>query len=218
MQATRPPQASATTSPPRPPRQRLPAAQRVTQILDAALQVFTEKGFAASRIDDIGQVAGLSKGGIYTHFDSKEAIFEALLSRSLSSNDEPAEPPPADRPVTVDLLVEQVIAPMYRHLAAPATLATLRLLLADGTRAPQHVARWHASVVQAHRTEIERLLRRGVRQGTLRRSVLLQAPWLLVAPALHMAIERLVRSDGDAPEVARQQAAHVALLRELLTP
>lgn len=218
MQAARPPQASATATPPRPPRRRLPAAQRVTQILDAALQVFTEKGFAASRIDDIGQVAGLSKGGIYTHFDSKEAIFEALLARSLASPAEAAAPLPADEAVTVDLLIEHVIAPAYRHLAAPDTLATLRLLLADGMRAPQHVARWQSAVVDTHRAELERLLRRGVRQGTLRRSVLLQAPWLVMAPALHMAIERLVRPGIDAAEVARQQAAHVALLRELLSP
>lgn len=75
---------------PRAARRRLPATVRATQILDAALRVFAEKGIAASRIDDIAAVAGLSKGGIYAHFKSKEEIFEALLTRATS--------PPAAEP------------------------------------------------------------------------------------------------------------------------
>ncbi|WZB73785.1 helix-turn-helix domain-containing protein [Achromobacter insuavis] len=57
---------------------------RVGQILDAALQEFSAAGYAGARMDDIAARAGLSKGGLYAHFASKEEVFEALLARYLS--------------------------------------------------------------------------------------------------------------------------------------
>lgn len=119
-----------------PVRQRLPADVRINQILDAALQAFAAEGFASTRIDDIAKLAGLSKGGIYTHFKSKDEIFEALLQRSLTplSAEDHAAPP--DGPVTVNLLIEKVIDRMYENLANRQTVLTLRLLFADGVRVP----------------------------------------------------------------------------------
>ncbi|VBN84891.1 TetR family transcriptional regulator [Burkholderia pseudomallei] len=70
-------------APARPPRCRLPADIRINQILDAALAEFSASGFAGARIDDIAARAGMSKGGVYTHFGSKDEIFEALLARTL---------------------------------------------------------------------------------------------------------------------------------------
>ena len=70
-----------------PARQRLAPEVRVQQILDAALVEFAERGFTAARMDDIAARCGLSKGGLYAHFDSKDAIFKALLDRSLNRTD-----------------------------------------------------------------------------------------------------------------------------------
>lgn len=65
-------------------RQRLPPTVRVGQILDAALQEFSAAGYTGARMDDIALRAGLSKGGLYAHFASKEEVFEALLARYLA--------------------------------------------------------------------------------------------------------------------------------------
>ena len=210
---------SALPAPPASPRaarQRLPATVRSTQILDAALRVFSERGFAASRIDDIAAAAGLSKGGIYTHFKSKEEIFEALLARlPMPSPDDMATLARGAR-VTVDLLVAQVIEPMYALLQETNTLLTLRLLLADGARVPEHTARWREAAVDPYHASIERLVQRGIRQGALRKSVLTQASWLLLAPGVHAMLDRLVRSDAQPALLAAQKKAHIAMLRELL--
>ncbi|MGC3985630.1 MAG: helix-turn-helix domain-containing protein [Pseudorhodoferax sp.] len=217
------PAAHEATAPaiPRAARQRLPATVRTTQILDAALAVFSERGFSATRIDDIAAAAGLSKGGIYTHFRSKDEIFEALLSRSLAPPEDASSAPQRGEAVTVDLLIAQFIEPMYASLADPLMLRTLRLLLADGARVPERVARWRASVVEPHRTKVERLVRRGVQQGLLRRGALSQAPWLLMSPGIHLMLERLVQDEATAAglaELAACKRAHIAMLRELLTP
>ena len=55
--------------------------ERKTQILAAATKVFTERGFADARMDDIVTEAGLSKGALYWYFDSKDAIIISILDQ-----------------------------------------------------------------------------------------------------------------------------------------
>lgn len=57
----------------------LPEEVRREQILDAARRCFIEKGYFPTRVEDIARTAGLSKGGIYFHFEGKRQIFEALV-------------------------------------------------------------------------------------------------------------------------------------------
>lgn len=57
--------------------------ERPSEILDAAIAVFAEKGFAAARMDDIARRAGVTKGTIYLYFASKEDVFKALVRESI---------------------------------------------------------------------------------------------------------------------------------------
>ena len=103
---------------------------RVGQILDAALQEFSAAGYAGARMDDIAARAGLSKGGLYAHFASKEEVFEALLARYLS-------PPRLD----ARALVEGSATP--RHLAERDVYKRqggVHVQLDLGRLAGQHVA------------------------------------------------------------------------------
>src|SRR6185295_4571134 len=56
---------------------------RPQEILEAALSVFAENGFAAARMDDIAARARVSKGTIYLYFESKEAVFKALVQEMI---------------------------------------------------------------------------------------------------------------------------------------
>ena len=55
------------------------AAARRNAILDAALEEFSARGFAAARLDDVARRAGVAKGTIYLHFEDKEALFQELI-------------------------------------------------------------------------------------------------------------------------------------------
>jgi hypothetical protein len=57
-----------------------------------------------------------------------------------------------------------------------------------------------------------------VAQGTLRASVLVQAPWLLIAPGLFSTLWQLTLGDASPALLAEQQRAHVAMLHEWLGP
>jgi len=54
------------------------------RILDAAQQLFLEKGFRSTSIDEIAERAPASKPTIYAHFPGKEALFTAVVSRTIS--------------------------------------------------------------------------------------------------------------------------------------
>src|ERR1700682_2690841 len=71
--------APPTPPSPNPPPGRAPrAAERRQAIIDAALDEFVARGFAATRLDDVAKSAGVAKGTIYLHFKDKEALFQEV--------------------------------------------------------------------------------------------------------------------------------------------
>ena len=56
---------------------------RPSELLAAALNLFVEKGFAATRLDDVAARAGVSKGTLYLYFDNKEALFKAVVQEGI---------------------------------------------------------------------------------------------------------------------------------------
>src|SRR4029077_17022758 len=67
-------------------KQRRAPAQRPGEIIDAALALFVEKGFAATRLDDVALRAGLSKAAIYLYFEDKTALFQGVVRQAIASN------------------------------------------------------------------------------------------------------------------------------------
>ncbi len=68
------------------PKFRRRKADRPDEIVAAALEIFSERGFAAARLDDIAQRAGVSKGAIYLYFATKEDIFRAVVEQAVAPN------------------------------------------------------------------------------------------------------------------------------------
>jgi len=85
----------------------LPEHERRAQILRAARHVFLAKGYNATRIEDIAARARLSKGAVYFYFDSKRAIFDALVDEDAASGTPPQSPLALlDKPMLLLLLTE----------------------------------------------------------------------------------------------------------------
>jgi AcrR family transcriptional regulator len=61
---------------------RLPAIERREQILDVAVGVFAHHGFHATSMNDVAEVAGVTKPVLYQHFDSKQDLYLALLQEA----------------------------------------------------------------------------------------------------------------------------------------
>jgi AcrR family transcriptional regulator len=62
-------------------RRRLPVAERRELIIEVAGQLFGERGYDGTRLDDVAAAAGVTKPVLYRHFDSKRDLYIALLAR-----------------------------------------------------------------------------------------------------------------------------------------
>ena len=67
-------------------KQRRAPAERPGEIIDSALSLFVEKGFAATRLDDVAERAGLSKAAIYLYFADKTALFQGVIQQAVGRN------------------------------------------------------------------------------------------------------------------------------------
>lgn len=68
--------------PPSTPRKRRKEA-RPSELLAAALDLFVERGFAATRLEDVARRAGVSKGTLYLYYENKEALFKAVIQEGI---------------------------------------------------------------------------------------------------------------------------------------
>lgn len=195
---------------------RLPADIRVNQILDAALAEFSARGFTSTRIDDIAARAGLSKGGVYTHFGSKGEVFQALLRRLLITSilDERALVQGA---VTAERVIGLLSGKLYTWSTSEPVVTTLRLLIAENLRLPDLVEQWQIHTENAYVGAIGKMLKKGVKEGHLRRGAATQTPSLLIAPIAHMCLRQAIRATPvTKQELARHRRAYARMLRELL--
>lgn len=200
-----------------PMRKRLAPEVRVPQIFDAALVEFSERGFTAARMDDIAGRCGLSKGGLYAHFHSKEEIFKALLGRLLAPPAWHEVPPPA--PAEGPRAFARWIADgLYAALGQPASLAALRLLVAESARVENLVSLWQSTVVQPQVAFLGEMVATYLVDDERAPSVLVREPWLVVAPIAHALLSQMVFGAGGVDHLERCRQGHIDLLYELLEP
>ncbi|AHC49876.1 hypothetical protein AX27061_5421 [Achromobacter xylosoxidans NBRC 15126 = ATCC 27061] len=188
---------------------------RVGQILDAALQEFSAAGYTGARMDDIALRAGLSKGGLYAHFASKEEVFEALLARYLC-------PPRLDARALVEgsttprHLAERLVNHLYASLANPAMISAMRLLLAESLRVPHLARRWREQTADAHQADIAQLLELARARGLCGDGAALRHPWLLLSPVVHAIFMAILLGPDERLNLPQRREAHVALICDLL--
>lgn len=165
---------------------------RPGEILDAALAEFAQNGFAATRLDDVAARAGITKGTVYLYFDSKEALFRALLEQESGRNFAEVDALLDSYTGPADALLRLLIRQAGARLVASDLRHLIRLLIAEGPRFPDLLAFHHAEVISRGRRLIERVIRYGIERGEFRDNGLARFPQIIVAgPMLAMLWQSL---------------------------
>ena len=154
--------------PARPPKFRRRAAARPDEVLDASLDLFIERGYAATRVEDIARRAGLSKGAVYLYFPSKEAILEALVRRAISPIAANAAMTAANYRGPIREAVSLAMRMVAARLTEPRTLAIPRLIMHEVTRFPELAAMYREQVIDKAKPVVEALVARGIASGEFR--------------------------------------------------
>ncbi len=194
-------------------RLRLAPEARVPLILDAALEEFSRRGFSAARMDDIAQRCGLSKGGLYAHFDSKDAIFKALLDRTLNRTDW-AQMPQLAAGADTRAVAEWIVDRLQAALLAPEVITLLRLLIPERERVPLRVDEWK-NLTQLNTQHVTAVISENLKASGRQDSVLARHPWLVLSPIVHVLLWHTVFGEGAEPDPHYRQA-HIDMLCELL--
>ena len=110
-----------------------PSAKREA-ILDAAQVLFLSEGYAATSMDAVAAAAGVSKATIYAHFEGKDQLFGAIMSRRCEASFVFAPPDEdADAVRTFTVYAERLL----RLLTTPEALALYRVVVAESARTPE---------------------------------------------------------------------------------
>jgi AcrR family transcriptional regulator len=159
------------------------AAERRNAILKAALDEFSERGFAAARLDDVARRAGVAKGTIYLYFKDKEALFQELVRFQIGPVVGALEAVLAsDLPLAV--IVEHALDIFVREIYGTHRKQVLRLIISEGPRFPA-LAEFYYREVLAHILKAVRArLTRAVERGEITGDELVRFPQLLGAPGI----------------------------------
>jgi TetR/AcrR family transcriptional repressor of mexJK operon len=144
-----------------------PSDRRGEEILRAAFEVFTEKGFHGATMLDVASRARASKATLYARFENKEVLFQALIAWGTRQGTEVldaiADDPSVDALTALNLFAARLLAQMMQ----PEKLALFRIAVAEGERLPQ-VGRIFSNYTRGHGVALGRkLAKRLVEQGLI---------------------------------------------------
>lgn len=160
------------------------AAERRQAIIEAAMEEFIARGFAATRLDDVAKRAGVAKGTIYLHFKDKQSMFEELIRTAIVPlvSRLTATPPRAD--TTVRDMVEGFARAFIEEVAMTRRGDIVRLIVAEGPRFPAVADFYYREVVSRGIAGMRAMIELGIARGEIRNKNLARFPQILVAPAL----------------------------------
>ncbi|WP_417307721.1 TetR/AcrR family transcriptional regulator [Devosia sp.] len=150
------------------PKFRRRAEARPDEVLDAALALFIENGFAATRVDEIARRAGVSKGTLYIYFPSKDAVLEGLVKRALTPLADTAFSSLASFEGDPRVVISTVLKMLAGRLSDPTMLAIPKVILREVAQFPHLAQMYRREVLDRVLPTLERIIARGVDQGYLR--------------------------------------------------
>jgi AcrR family transcriptional regulator len=186
---------------------------RESEILEAAFEEFAAHGFAAARLEDVARRAGVAKGLPNFYFESKEALFKAVLHRLVLPDWNALGAQFEQSDESTAALLGALIGVAYQRLVNnPRAHQLLRLLIAEGPRFPELTGFYHAEFIERALALLAKLLARGVERGEIRSGPILDYPQAIMAPALMAVLWQLLFADRQPLDLARFFDAHLDLV------
>ena len=167
-------------------KQRRAPAQRPGEIIDAALALFVEKGFAATRLDDVAARAGLSKAAIYLYFEDKTALFQGVVRQAVASNLGTVEAMLKAHRGPVAELLPRILEFMAGRIEQTPIAAVAKLVISESRAFPEIGRFYLKEVIGRGLPLLEGLIARGIEQGEFRK----------VDPAHDRALDRRRHAAG----------------------
>jgi len=159
---------------------------RPGELIEAALDVFVEHGYAGARLDDIAQRAGVTKGTVYLYFKDKEELFEAVVRETLGSLLRRGHAIANEYEGTSAQLLREVLEGWWRDIVQHDRVSALpKLMIAEAGNFPRLARFYYHIVIEPGRGLLREVLERGVRSGEFRAIDIENYVQFIIAPILY---------------------------------
>jgi AcrR family transcriptional regulator len=163
---------------------------RPAELMAAALDLFVERGFAATKLDDVAAHAGVSKGTLYLYFASKEELFKAVIQQGilpvLDQGDEMLSQFDGD----AGALLEALLLRWWELVGATHLGGIPKLMISEAGNFPEVAQFYYDNVVMRGRGLIRQVLQLGITSRQFRAMDVDTTVDVILAPQLMLAIWR----------------------------
>jgi AcrR family transcriptional regulator len=163
---------------------------RPSELASAALELFVERGFAATRLDDVAKLAGVSKGTLYLYFDSKDELFKAIIREGIVSRFVEFEARVRTYEGTSADLMRTLVKTWWQQIGSTKLAGITKLMLSEAGNFPELAKFYHDEVIKRGLGIFTAAIQRGIDSGEFRPIELDTTPHICAAPVLMLMLWR----------------------------
>ena len=160
---------------------------RPAEIVAAALDVFVERGFAATKLEEVARRAGVTKGTVYLYFESKEALFKAVVRETIVPIFARGEQMVAEHRGPAAVLLGQLMRKWWELIGETNLSGIPKLMMAEAVNFPVLARFYHDEVITRGHRLMASVLELGIKSGEFRRLDVRVTVKLAMAPLVHAA-------------------------------
>ncbi|MBY0408644.1 MAG: TetR/AcrR family transcriptional regulator [Burkholderiaceae bacterium] len=180
---------------------------RPGELLEAALDLFVEKGFAATRVDDVAARAGVSKGTLFLYFPSKEELFKAVVRENIAGQFTQWNAELETFVGTTADVLRHCYQVWWERIGSTKAAGITKLMISEAQNFPEIALFYQNEVMLPGQALIRRILQRGIARGEFRTVDLDYAVYLVLAPMIFLMMWK--NSVGacvpDAPQLSPEK-------------
>ena len=174
---------------------------RPAELISAALDLFVERGFAATRLEDVAARAGVSKGTLYLYFPSKEDLFKAVVRGGIVPAIERAEKQFEDHRGGAGELIRQLLQGWWTTVGNTRLGGIPKLMISESGNFPELAQFYHDEVISRGHRVVAAAVQRGIDTGEFRPVDVDYAMRLVIAPLWLLTVWRFSFGQCDSQQL-----------------
>ncbi|HEY1130157.1 MAG TPA: TetR/AcrR family transcriptional regulator [Roseateles sp.] len=171
---------------------------RPQELLDAALALFVEKGFAATRSEEVAARAGVAKGTLYRYYPSKDELFKAVVRDNLSVHITESAAHAAQHQGPIADLMRQMMQAWWAKVGHGNAGVVCKIMMIEARNFPELARFYVDEVIRPSQSLVGGLIERGIRSGEFRDVPVVATVHMLIAPMLHLLLHEHSFGEHDS--------------------
>lgn len=163
---------------------------RPAELISAALDLFVEKGFSATRLEDVAGRAGVSKGTLYLYFPSKEDLFKAVVRGGIVPAIERAEKLVDEHRGSSDVLIRNLVKGWWKSVGSTRLGGIPKLMISESRNFPELTQFYYREVISRGHRLVAAAVQRGIDAGEFRPVDVNYVRRLVIAPLWLLTVWR----------------------------